>query len=306
MSTAINRMSRLLALVPWLQAHDGITVTQAAEHFHVTPEQLERDLWLLVVCGIPGYGPDQLIDIDFWDDGHIHVRDPLTLDAPMRLSAEEATALMIALDALDQLPGSPPSVTSAKLKLLEVLGGEQDVVMDITGLPQDHLHSVLTAAIADARSVHLTYASGTTGEITQRLVVPEKIESMTGRHLLHGYCDRSQARRSFRLDRIVDISLGEPAAVPIGDVLVPHEPVQVHCALTPNAEWVADVHPVERLGTLDDGRRTVRISVYDPQWIIGLAMSLGGDLEVLEPVDIRDLVAQETRLALTAYARGLK
>jgi predicted DNA-binding transcriptional regulator YafY len=71
--SAADRLSRLLALVPWLIAHDGVTIAECADHFGVTPEQLEVDLWLLVVCGLPGYGPDQLVDIDFWDDGRIHV-----------------------------------------------------------------------------------------------------------------------------------------------------------------------------------------------------------------------------------------
>ena len=56
-ATSAERLSRMLSLVPWLIAHDGITIDEAARHFGVTPEQLEKDLWLLIVCGLPGSGP---------------------------------------------------------------------------------------------------------------------------------------------------------------------------------------------------------------------------------------------------------
>ena len=90
--SAQARLTRLLALVPWLVAHDGVTIRECAAHFGVTEEVLQEDLWQLVVCGLPGYGPDQLVDIQFWDDddavrgdGVIRVVDPQTLDRPMRL-----------------------------------------------------------------------------------------------------------------------------------------------------------------------------------------------------------------------------
>jgi proteasome accessory factor C len=62
-TTSAERLSRMLSLVPWLTSHDGVTIDDAARHFDVSPEQLEKDLWLLIVCGLPGYGPDQLVDI---------------------------------------------------------------------------------------------------------------------------------------------------------------------------------------------------------------------------------------------------
>ena len=99
------RLSRLLALVPWLMVNDGITITEAATHFGVSPAQLEKDLWLLIVCGLPGHGPDQLVDIQFWDDGRIHVLDAQTMSAPLRLSGDEAVALLVALRLLAQIPG---------------------------------------------------------------------------------------------------------------------------------------------------------------------------------------------------------
>ena len=111
--TAGARLTRLLALVPWLMAHDGVTIDEAALHFGVTASDLERDLWLLVVSGLPGYGPDQLVDIDFWDDGVIHVRDPQTLDRPLRLTPDEALVSLVCSAAGHATVLGPPEAVAA-------------------------------------------------------------------------------------------------------------------------------------------------------------------------------------------------
>ena len=85
--TAASRLSRLLALVPWLTANPGVTVDEAAAHFDVSADQLEKDLFLLICTGRPGHFHDDLVDIQFWDeDRRITVLDPQSLDRPLRLS----------------------------------------------------------------------------------------------------------------------------------------------------------------------------------------------------------------------------
>ena len=72
--TAGARLSRLLAVVPWLAANDGVSIAEAARHFGVTEKQLSDDLWLLICTGRPGHLHGDLVDIQFWDeDGSIHV-----------------------------------------------------------------------------------------------------------------------------------------------------------------------------------------------------------------------------------------
>ena len=304
MSSALDRMSRLLVLVPWLRAHDGVTIAQAAEHFGVSPDQMERDLWLLVVCGIPGYGPDELIDIDFWNDGHVHVRDPLTLDSPMRLSGEELAALVIALGAMADLPGASAEVESARQKVMAAAEGMPNIAVQVAGTPAPELQHAIAEAIAEHCSLDVTYASATSGEVNIRRIIPQRIESHDGRHILHGYCTQAGGFRTFRLDRMLQVSRGPAMPLPdVPDQAMPKTPQQVVCALDSSAEWIIDVHAVDVLELLPDGRRTIRISVFDVRWLVGLALGLAGGLEVLEPADIRQAVVQEAQAALNAYAR---
>lgn len=302
MSSAGERITRLLALVPWLRAHDGITIDEAALHFGVSSEQLEKDLWLLVVCGVPGYGPDQLIDIDFWDDGHIHVRDPQTLDVPLRLSYEESAALIIALRLLAQLPGAPDAVHTALDRLMEAADLDHVDVVVGEGVRPD-VREAIDHAQAGQRLLHIEYGSGTDGTIRARTIEPGRLTSIDGRHLLFAYCREAEAERTFRLDRILTARVGEPFGV---RDLAPGstEPMSAVLLLDPAAQWVADVHPVTESVELPDGRRRVRISVYQPSWLVSLALRLGGSAEVLEPPALRALVADAAQAAATAYAKG--
>jgi proteasome accessory factor C len=52
--SATQRLSRLLAMVPWLLRRQGVPLAEAARHFGITQEQLVKDLELLFVCGTPG------------------------------------------------------------------------------------------------------------------------------------------------------------------------------------------------------------------------------------------------------------
>jgi proteasome accessory factor C len=97
--SSVERLNRLLALVPYARRHPGITVGRMAAAFGVTPAQLRKDLQMLVMTGLPGMAGGDLVDIA-WEDGFVRVTDPQVLDLPVRFTAAEATALLVGLRAL--------------------------------------------------------------------------------------------------------------------------------------------------------------------------------------------------------------
>ena len=86
-----ERLPRLLALVPYLIARPGIPVEEAAADFGVSPKQLRRDLELLWMCGLPGYGPGDLIDLSFEADT-ITVTYDAGMRRPLRRTASSLAA----------------------------------------------------------------------------------------------------------------------------------------------------------------------------------------------------------------------
>ncbi|MEZ5116712.1 MAG: WYL domain-containing protein [Candidatus Nanopelagicales bacterium] len=312
---AAEQLSRLLALVPWLSAHDGVTVAEAAEHFGVTPDQLERDLWLLVVTGLPGHLPDQLVDIQFWDDGgRIHVLDPQTLGRPLRLSPDEAMALLVGLRLLAQVPGDHDraALASATATLERAAGdaahGSARVQVSVES--PDVASGPVEQAVRERRALRLRYLGGARDEVTERVVDPLRILVVGDRPYLVGWCRRAGAVRTFRLDRVLHAEvLAEPAAPPpdaaVRSVepggLRPEDATVVTVELRPEARWAADQPAALSAEETPDGSLRVRFAVGDPAWIVGQALRWGGAGRVVAPPEVVTAVRDAAEAALAGY-----
>jgi predicted DNA-binding transcriptional regulator YafY len=101
------RLQRVLALVPYVLAHPYVTVAELAERFEISPLELERELELLPMCGLPPYTADRLIDVAIVD-GEVTIRLAEYFERPLRLSPAEGLALLAAGRALLAVPGSDP------------------------------------------------------------------------------------------------------------------------------------------------------------------------------------------------------
>src|SRR5437763_4268689 len=100
---ARDQVGRLLRLVPYLHGRDHVSLDDAAHALAVSPDQLDKDLRVLFMCGLPGGYPDDLIDVDLdalEGEGVIRVTNADYLARPLRLTPTEASAIIVALRAL--------------------------------------------------------------------------------------------------------------------------------------------------------------------------------------------------------------
>jgi predicted DNA-binding transcriptional regulator YafY len=304
--TAGARLSRLLALVPWLEQHDGVSISEAAEHFGVTAEELERDLWLTVCCGLPGHGPDQLIDIQFWDDdGSIHVIDTQTLDRPLRLNSAEAMSLLVGLRLLAQVPGDHDraALASATAKLEAAADVAQGTAVVVEG-PDDVHASLLASAIDAGRAVRIMYSGASRDELTERVVEPMQLLRHDGRAYLAAWCRSAEAQRTFRVDRIrsvevLDHQVGSHEAAP---EVAPSRGESVRLLITPRSRWLLEAFDTTERVDRGDGNQEATMVVAEPEWLIRIVLGQGGGVQVLEPPALRDRVAQAAETALTRLA----
>lgn len=313
-----DRLARLLALVPWLIQHPGVTITQAADHFAVSAEQLEKDLWLVVCCGLPGHGPDQLIDIQFWDDdGRITVIDPQTLVAPTHLTIDEAITLQIGLSILLRVAGpGDEDLIRATMDLLARATGDQESWPVDGSLPVDpiqvdsgvgeEVRSVLHAALVNDRPVQIDYYTATRDVVSERVVLPRRVVvGGAGRLLLEAWCTRAQGARTFRVDRILRAHLvdrRDDRSVDVRQQRTASEteaaPVEVTFKVAASSRWVLDAYDLDILDTSIPGWTTARLQVHNRRWLIRLVLGLGGDLIVTDPPDYRADIAEAARRAI--------
>lgn len=289
-----DRISRLLALVPWLAKRPGITLTQTAEHFGISVETLTKDLWQLVLCGLPGYGPDQLIDIDFWDDDRIWVQDPQTLTVPMRISSDEAIALSIALRRMNQIPGVAEKDTINRLIVkMDAVTGSAVSVVATSSEDQITQSEMIESALANNLSLNFDYSSAT-DDHSRRNVAPLRVFSVDDYLYLTAWCEQAEAVRSFRFDRMADLRSGEPLLHADFDSTVEVTGL-TDLALAPTAlirieqaiSWVTEEAWVTRVpdnrGLLKDGQILISVPYLSKDWLIRWILSMTGAATVLEP-----------------------
>jgi proteasome accessory factor C len=304
-----QRLPRLLALVPYLQAHPGIRVDEAAADFGVTEVQLRRDLQLLWMCGLPGHGPGDLIDLSF-EGENVEVVFDAGMSRPLRLTAEEALALVVALRTLAETPGIADSdaVQRALAKVESAAGGTVDggtvtVALDAT----TKMLPVLHRAVNESRALELRYYTAARDESSERTVDPLRIFQADGHAYLEAWCRSAEGVRVFRVDRIEDVTLLDEPSRPPQDIELRdlaegvYQPSSEHLMavvrVTQAYSWVADYYLAEEVTELPDG-----LQVAEPALVQSLVLGSGGQVEVLSPGWLAESIRVDAARALAAYA----
>ncbi len=312
-----DRMTRLLALVPYLTARpEGVAVAEVARDFGVTERQLRSDLELLWMCGLPGYGPGDLIDLSFEGD-RVRVTFTAGMVRPLRLTTDEAVALVVALRTLLELPGlaEREAVSTALAKVSAAAGHAADRVTPVAVSvdAREEALAVVREGLERKRALHLHYYVPTRDERTERTVDPMRLLLVDGKWYLEAWCRRAEGVRLFRLDRVDDVVvLDEPAAPPpqaherdVEHGIYQPEPDSpaVRLRLARTARWVAEYYPVEDARPVDDppGGLAVAVRTADLACARRLVASLGGEAVVDEPAGLAREIAADARAALRRY-----
>jgi proteasome accessory factor C len=308
-----DRLARLLNLVPYLLARPGIALAEAAADLEVTEKQLRDDLELLWMCGLPGYGPGDLIDMAL-DGDRVTITYDAGIDRPLRLTPDEALALVVALRMLAETPGmgNRDAIERALAKIESSAGELADAPVAVR-LPgnADRLARI-RAAVESRRALRIMYYTATRDATGERVVDPIRVFIVEGRAYLEAWCRRAEAVRLFRADRIDALTeLDEPAAPPpqvelhdLSDGVfqpTPDLPL-VRLRVGRGGRWVTEYYRCEEIVDTGGGDWLVSLRVTDLDWGRRLVLGLGPEVTVLSPPELVEQVRATAAAALDAYA----
>ncbi|MBM7168248.1 WYL domain-containing protein [Streptomyces sp. G44] len=314
-SNAIDQTRRMLSLVTYLRERPGAHVGDVARAFGITPDELISDLDVLPMCGTSFRGGD-LLDIDT-DGDRIWWHNPDDVAAPLRLAADEATALLVAARAVATLPGLRESDRLALLRAtakLETAAGEAAGAssrLSVTFESEGGVFADVDRAISERRRLWIRYYSPARDEVTEREIDPIRLVSV-GHTYVEAWCRRSEARRTFRLDRVAEIKiLDEPSAPPEvemrdlseGLVQPAAEDPEVVVEVGPGGRWVAEYYPHDSAEELPDGGLRITLRTPEPASLRRLALRLGRDGRIVSPAQLADSARRAAREALAAYGQ---
>jgi proteasome accessory factor C len=313
--SAKDQVGRLLRLVPYLHGREQVPLDEAARAIGVAPDQLDKDLRVLFMCGLPGGYPDDLIDVDLdalEGDGVIRVSNADYLARPLRLTPTEATAIIVALRALraGADDDTRPVVDRALAKLEAAAAGTPLVDPGDEPAPTLALRGEMEDAVRRGRQVRLTYYVPARDEESERVVDPHAVVSYHGVEYLDAWCHSAEAPRLFRLDRIHEATvLDSPVTTDAtelrdlsdGMFSSGEEATRVTLALDPEARWVEEYYAVQAVRPRPEGGSEVDLLVGDERWLQRLLMRLAPSARVLEPPHFGEDAGTAIRAALALY-----
>ncbi len=286
--SAGDRLQRILALVPWIVAHDGPTVAEVCERFGLDPKKLVAELEALEQVGVYPYTPGDFVSVTIEDDRiWIHYADYFR--RPLRLTPEEGFALVAAGQALLAVEGADAEgpLARALAKLARSLRVDTDATGVVLGpVPVDTL-ALLRTAVAERRPVEMAYYTFGRDELTHRVVEPANVFADQGQWYVSGHCRLADGERVFRVDRIAEATLLDEVLdrAPAAGTLAVFQPrpddPRVTLRLAPAAHWVLEQYPVSEAVTLDDGRVELTLVISARPWLERLLLRLGPDAEVV-------------------------
>jgi len=298
--TPISRTSRLLDLVPYLAAHQGIELNSLAKEFSVTANQMVADLTTLWMCGLPGYTPLELMDLSF-DSGYVTIHNAETLSKPRNLTSEESIALLLGLDLVVQsLPEDRSDLLAIATQLHNKLAERANLPSPVhaNSSGDSAIRTSILSAISAKKSLEITYHSLYADAITSRVITPLEIRFEQTHESVWAYCESAESFRSFRMDRVLECKeVKAPARTSpptysseshsIDYVLRTHSRLRdaVERFTINNADIAGDIHK----------------QAYSQQWLIRSVLASSGAVELIAPIKTRESIALSAATLLRKY-----
>jgi len=312
--TAADRMRRLLAVIPWVSGRGEVALSEISGRFDYPIDRLRRDLTEVVqFVGVHPYTPDMLIEV-YLDDENERVSFALAdyFTSPLRLTPEEGLSLVSAgLGLLGSSAGEDSALERALHKVADRFDVSLGDQLDVSLGGADPV--VIDQAMGAVQSQHcltIDYYSLHRGETTSRTIEPHRVFSEQGEWYVRGFCRLAQEVRTFRLDRVMALSIENETFEPVespnaGTFAASEDDIRVTLSLAPSAAWVAEAFPVEAVKRTKSSMH-VTLAVSSLRWLERLLLQLGDQAEVLtaEPPLPANLRSEAALRILERYRAG--
>jgi predicted DNA-binding transcriptional regulator YafY len=311
----MNRTDRMTGILLALRGGQQ-TSAQLADRFEVSRRTILRDLAALGELGVPviavsGTGGGFALPMGYWLP-------------PLKLSAAEATAVLLGLAALGPAAGSPfgePRRTAEeKIRALidaDTLRASDAALRHVTFDPR-----LTTPDAADVQAIQDAIATGQWLRIVYRSVrrsadhevLPVRLMTSEGRWYVDAISREARARRRYRLDRID--ALRRIPAPPDADAIreeaaavTPYDHAD-HPEVTLHLTGAGLVRAPDLLGVRlapvphDAGWWEIRFRCPESElpFFARCVLVLGDDCRAIGPPDLVEIVRQVARTTLERYA----
>ncbi|MBI5031998.1 MAG: YafY family transcriptional regulator [Chloroflexi bacterium] len=317
-----NTATRLITLLMLLQRQPNQKASDLAEKLGISVRSLHRYIGMLDEMGIPIYserGPY---------GGFSLVRGYKM--PPLVFTPEEAVAVYLGTSLVREMWGKlyQDAAQGALSKLDNVLPEEQQNeiawarrTLITTGMHRASLDALIPLlekirrAIHEQRRVEMKYRKQNDQGVQAREVEPYALVHRWGWWYVVGYCRLRSAIRSFRIDRIAELTLLDKTfQIPeefnaqeyLARAFAAESSVMIRLCFSPQGAHVArNLHAMwDTLEEKPDGSVIVTFAMPDLQWAASMVMGFGPIVTALEPEGLRQTVREWANAVVEQYPTG--
>lgn len=316
-----DRLGRLLYIVPYVVHRDGVPLQELADKLGVKPRQIEADLDLLAMVGHPPLTPDHLIDL-YVEDDIVYVELDQNLSRPLRLTHDEARAIVLAAKLVGDLGGVGEQLDQIVERLLTLLGpADAEMVRSLSeriALGREEEDSVavrLRGAVEARQEVEVDYYSASSDRQKRYRLQPLALISHSGVDYLLALDVAAQGHEKlFRTDRIGELVVLDTVFEPPQELdlekyrrqtlYVGSDQTWAEVEFSANvARLVRERFADQRVEPGEDGGVRVKLSTSSTAWLARWVLPFGTDAEVLGPPEQREAVGKLCAEAAAVYGK---
>jgi proteasome accessory factor C len=301
--SALDRTARALDLVPYLLEHQGISIAELAQVFGVSEKQMNDDLILIHMCGLPGYTPLELIEM-YYEDGYVTVSDPQSLNKPRSMNRSEITSLLVSLDLLKSLRSDAiaDEIEALKTKLRESLSFENPYVV-VGEKKSSEAVEKLERAIAKGSALKIVYLSGSKDESSERLILPLEIYQSNNNTYLNAWCQSSKGERTFRVDRIASFEISKSDQINHNpNAAEPNEgAIGIELLVSKQARQFIEENSAIIESITEGESFQVKLNPIDREWLARTILGFGSGIQVISPASLAVQIKERAQSIRAVY-----
>ena len=310
-NSGLERIERLLDLVPYVATHQGIALDDLAKEFSISTSQLTEDLTTLWMCGLPGYTPLELMDLSF-DTGFVSISNAETLARPRILDRDEVLALILGLETLledaslnhsDQTTIIANLISNLIAKLIGFIDSNVQRAVQAGTSALSKERGILQTAITNGGATEITYHSISRDEVTRRTIHPLEFIFANEQEYVSAFCDLTQSYRTFRLDRIMEATFVEGGAwiFPKSDSTLGAGKFSMTLKIQSRFRDVVECFNLDGDVRATIAPEYVEVESFSSDWATREIMRFGGQVGLVSPQELRTYLRDRARRALQAY-----
>ena len=298
------QIGRLFEIVYILIERERVTAKDLASRFEVSVRTIYRDVETLSASGIPVY-------MNKGKGGGISLLSDFVFDKAL-ITEQEKHEVLASLHALRTVGLEGQATALDKLK--NIFGSdtadwiEVDFAFWSDGEKEATIFKQLKGAILGKREVSFYYFSMQNSQI-ERTVEPLKLVFKGASWYLYAYCKLREDYRFFKLKRIKGLNVLDkfftrqaPENVLKSNSYSEKKDSQVMVKLKINKEVAYRAYDdFTNVEELEDGNLLVSDSFDFNEWLIYHLISYGENIEILEPLELKETVKKKLKDILDKY-----